>query len=34
VPIYAVKDGKIILVEAIDLKARWPEKWANEWLGW
>ena len=34
VPIYVVKDGKIMLVEAIDLKARWPEKWANEWLGW
>jgi len=34
IPIYVVKDGKIMLVEAIDLKARWPEKWANEWLGW
>ena len=34
VPIYIVKDGKIALVEAVDLKARWPEEWANEWLGW
>ena len=34
VPIYVVKGGKIMLVEAIDLKARWPKKWANEWLGW
>ena len=29
-----VKDGKIVLVETIDLEARWPKKWANEWLGW
>ena len=34
VPIYVVKDGKILLVEVLDLKARWPEKWASEWLGW
>jgi branched-chain amino acid transport system substrate-binding protein len=34
VPIYTVENGKITLVEAIDLKARWPKKWASEWLGW
>ena len=25
---------KIKLVETVDLKARWPKKWASEWLGW
>jgi len=34
VPIYEVKDGKFQIVEKVDLKSRWPEKWANEWLGW
>jgi branched-chain amino acid transport system substrate-binding protein len=34
VPIYMVENGKIKLVETIDLKARWPKKWADEWLGW
>lgn len=34
VPIYEVKDGKFQVVEVVDLKGRWPEKWANEWLGW
>jgi branched-chain amino acid transport system substrate-binding protein len=34
VPIYEIKDGKIALVDTIDLQARWPEKWEKEWLGW
>ncbi len=34
VPIYEIKDGKITYFETSDLKSRWPEKWANEWLGW
>ena len=34
VPIYEVKSGKFSLVELVDLKGRWPDKWANEWLGW
>jgi len=34
VPIYEVKDGKFQIVEKVDLKSRWPKKWANEWLGW
>lgn len=34
VPIYEVKNGKFELVERVDLKGRWPDKWANEWLGW
>jgi len=28
------KDGKFQEVARIDLKERWPEKWAKEWLGW
>jgi branched-chain amino acid transport system substrate-binding protein len=34
VPIYEVKDGKFQVLEVVDLKGRWPEKWAKEWLGW
>jgi branched-chain amino acid transport system substrate-binding protein len=34
VPIYTINNGKIVLVEVVDLKSRWPEKWAKEWLGW
>jgi branched-chain amino acid transport system substrate-binding protein len=34
VPIYEIKDGKITYFDTPDLKSRWPEKWANEWLGW
>jgi branched-chain amino acid transport system substrate-binding protein len=34
VPIYEIKNGKFELLELVDLKGRWPEKWANEWLGW
>jgi branched-chain amino acid transport system substrate-binding protein len=34
VPIYEIKDGKFQIVEVVDLKGRWPDKWANEWLGW
>lgn len=28
------KAGKFVKVEFVDLKARWPKKWAKEWLGW
>jgi branched-chain amino acid transport system substrate-binding protein len=34
VPIYEIKNGKFQLVEKVDLKSRWPEKWAKEWIGW
>ena len=34
VPIYEIKDGKITYFATTDLKSRWPDKWANEWLGW
>jgi len=34
VPIYEVKNGVFILVEKVDLESRWPDKWANDWIGW
>lgn len=34
VPVYEIKDGKFLLVEKVDLKGRWPEKWEKEWIGW
>jgi branched-chain amino acid transport system substrate-binding protein len=34
VPIYEIKDGKITYFDTPDLKGRWPDKWASEWLGW
>ena len=33
-PIYKIEKGKFVLVEAIDLKKRWPDKWEKEWFGW
>jgi branched-chain amino acid transport system substrate-binding protein len=33
-PIYEVSNGKFQIVEKVDLKSRWPEKWSKEWLGW
>ncbi len=32
--VYEYKGGKFALVDAVDLKKRWPEKWDKEWLGW
>ncbi len=32
--IYEYSKGKFTLLASVDLKKRWPEKWANEWLGW
>ncbi|MEW6674075.1 MAG: ABC transporter substrate-binding protein [Thermodesulfobacteriota bacterium] len=34
VPIYEITDGKIKLLKIVDLKTRWPDKWAKEWIGW
>lgn len=34
VPIYEIKDGKFELLEKVDIKGRWPEKWDKEWIGW
>ena len=28
------KDGKFHKVSFVDVKARWPKQWADEWFGW
>lgn len=28
------KGGKLVEVERVDLKKRWPKLWATKWLGW
>jgi len=32
--IYEYTGGKFSPMDAVDLKKRWPDKWAKEWLGW
>jgi len=32
--IYELKGGKFVLLDEVDLKKQWPDKWKNEWLGW
>lgn len=32
--IYEYKSGKFTLIDSVDLRKEWPDKWANEWLGW
>jgi branched-chain amino acid transport system substrate-binding protein len=32
--IYEFNEGKFNLIDTVNLKERWPEKWKNEWLGW
>ena len=35
IPIYEyTQKGKFQILEKVDLKSRWPEEWANKWLGW
>ncbi len=34
VNIYEIKNQQFIFMTKIDLKGRWPEKWAKDWLGW
>jgi branched-chain amino acid transport system substrate-binding protein len=34
VPVYELKAGKFNYVKTIDVKSRWPEKWAKDWFGW
>jgi branched-chain amino acid transport system substrate-binding protein len=34
VNVFIYRDGKFQELSRIDLKARWPEKWNNEWLGY
>lgn len=32
--LYQYAGGKFNHLDRVDLKARWPEKWDKEWLGW
>jgi branched-chain amino acid transport system substrate-binding protein len=32
--VYQYSKGKFNLLDKVDLKARWADKWAKEWLGW
>jgi branched-chain amino acid transport system substrate-binding protein len=32
--VYQYSGDKFNLLDRIDLKDRWPEQWANEWMGW
>jgi len=32
--IYELKGGKFVLLDEVDLKKQWPDKWKNEWIGW
>lgn len=34
VRVYMIRDKKFNLLEEVDLKKRWPDKWEKEWLGW
>jgi branched-chain amino acid transport system substrate-binding protein len=32
--IYEYRNGTFSMLDEVDLKAGWPEKWEKEWLGW
>ena len=34
VRVYQFTQGEFKLLDTVDLQARWPEKWANDWIGW
>ena len=34
VNIYRIQNKQFVFMTKIDLKGRWPDKWAKEWLGW
>lgn len=34
VNIYQIENQKFVFMTKIDLKGRWPDKWAGEWFGW
>ena len=34
VNIYQIKNQQFLFMTRIDLKGRWPDKWAKEWFGW
>lgn len=33
-PVFRIEKGKFTLIEIVDMKKRWPEKWEKEWFGW
>ena len=32
--VYEYRDGKFNVLEKVNLKSRWPAKWAEDWIGW
>jgi branched-chain amino acid transport system substrate-binding protein len=34
VNVYRIENRKFVFLTKIDLKGRWPDKWAKDWLGW
>lgn len=32
--VYEYRNGKFSLLDKVALEKRWPDKWANEWIGW
>jgi len=34
VNIYQIENQKFVFMTKIDLKGRWPDKWASDWRGW
>jgi branched-chain amino acid transport system substrate-binding protein len=34
VNIYRIENRKFVFQTKIDLKGRWPDRWAKDWLGW
>ena len=34
VNVYQIKNQKFVFMTRIDLKGRWPDKWAGQWFGW
>ena len=32
--VYEYGDGEFKILEKVALQKRWPDKWANEWIGW
>ena len=32
--VYEFKSGQFALLDEVDLKTRWPDKWKSDWIGW
>lgn len=32
--VYEYTQGEFKLLDTVDLQERWPDKWANDWIGW